>query len=297
MRRMIVPMKKVSLIIMGDQKAEALRKLRKLGILHLEAVEGSGKKLEELKAAKVLLENALFSVSEKKNKNLAQRSIDTAQAIEAAKEIAALDDEKKQCLARRISLNAELDRLSGWGEIDPTDLESLRAKGIDISLYEMPKSEYDSLDEGLKTVSLQKTKNSVKFLLIKSDAESEDDSEVRLKAYRLELPQVSTAELKRSIAELSERIKAIEAQTASFADCADGLKKAIKSCEKEIEFEIYTTGMAAEALSAEGKGSVSVAYFTGYVEEENLSQLKEPAHSNSWGLLVEDPTEEDNVPT
>ena len=294
---MIVPMKKVSLIIMGDQKAEALRKLRKLGILHLEAVEGSGKKLEELKAAKVLLENALFSVSEKKNKTLAQRSIDTAQAIEAAKEIAALDDEKKQCLARRISLNAELDRLSGWGEIDPTDLEVLKTKGIDISLYEMPKSEYDSLDEGLKTVSLQKTKNSVKFLLIKSDAESEDDSEVRLKAYRLELPQVSTAELKRSIAELSERIKAIEEQTASFADCADGLKKAIKSCEKEIEFEIYTTGMAAEALSAEGKGSVSVAYFTGYVEEENLSQLKEPAHSNSWGLLVEDPTEEDNVPT
>lgn len=294
---MIVPMKKVSLIIMGDQKAEALRKLRKLGILHLEAVEGSGKKLEELKAAKVLLENALFSVSEKKNKNLAQRSIDTAQAIEAAKAIAALDDEKKQCMARRISLNAELDRLSGWGEIDPTDLESLRAKGIDISLYEMPKSEYDSLDEGLKTVSLQKTKNSVKFLLIKSELESEDDSEVRLKAYRLELPQVSTAELKRSIAELSERIKAIEEHTASFADCADGLKKAIKSCEKEIEFEIYTTGMAAEALSAEGKGSVSVAYFTGYVEEENLAKLKETARANSWGLLVEDPTEVDNVPT
>lgn len=294
---MIVPMKKVSLIIMEDQKAESLRKLRKLGILHLEAVEGSGKKLEELKASKVLLENALFSVSEKKIKNLTPRSIDTAQAIEAAKEIAALDDEKKQCLARRISLNAELDRLSGWGEIDPAALEALRAKGIDISLYEMPKSEYDSLDEGFKTVSLRKTKNSVKFLLIKSAAETEEDPDVRLKAYRLELPQVSTSEIRLNIAELSERIKAIDEQTASFADCADGLKKAAKSCEKEIEFEIYATGMAGEALSAEGKGSVSVAYFMGYVEAENLAQLKETARANSWGLLVEDPTEEDNVPT
>ena len=46
---MIVPMKKVSLIIMGDQKSETLKRLRKLGILHIESVEGSGKKLEELK--------------------------------------------------------------------------------------------------------------------------------------------------------------------------------------------------------------------------------------------------------
>ena len=46
---MIVPMKKVSLIIMGDKKSETLRKLRRLGILHVEITEGSGKKLDELK--------------------------------------------------------------------------------------------------------------------------------------------------------------------------------------------------------------------------------------------------------
>ena len=46
---MIVPMKKVSLIITGDKKSDTLKKLRKLGILHIEAVEGSGRKLEKLK--------------------------------------------------------------------------------------------------------------------------------------------------------------------------------------------------------------------------------------------------------
>ena len=64
---MIVPMKKVSLIIMGDQKSETLKRLRKLGILHIEAVEGSGKMLEELKSNVALLESALFSISDKKN--------------------------------------------------------------------------------------------------------------------------------------------------------------------------------------------------------------------------------------
>ena len=47
---MIVPMKKVSLIIMGDKKRETLKKLRKLGILQIEITEGSGDKLNELKS-------------------------------------------------------------------------------------------------------------------------------------------------------------------------------------------------------------------------------------------------------
>ena len=33
---MIVPMKKVSLIIMGDKKTETLKTLRKLGMIHIE---------------------------------------------------------------------------------------------------------------------------------------------------------------------------------------------------------------------------------------------------------------------
>ena len=69
---MIVPMKKVSLIIMGDKKSDTLRKLRKLGILHIESVEGSGRKLEELKEKVAILESAGFSLSEKKNKKIKQ---------------------------------------------------------------------------------------------------------------------------------------------------------------------------------------------------------------------------------
>ena len=59
---MIVPMKKVSLVIPGDKKHEALRKLRKAGFLHIEISEGSGAKLEELRAKISLLESAVFTV-------------------------------------------------------------------------------------------------------------------------------------------------------------------------------------------------------------------------------------------
>ncbi len=289
---MIVPMKKVSLIIMGDKKSETLKKLRKLGILHIESVEGSGKKLEELKERVSLLESALFSISEKKNKKIKQENIDAAKAISVSKEIAALEDEKKLCGAEKITLAAELDRLSGWGEIDPEKLNVLAEKGVDISLYEMPKSEYENLGESVKTLSLQKTKSSVKFLLIKLGTEGESEVVDSLKAYRLEMPSVSTAEIRQKLENLNYRIKEIDKKISSFACCADGIKKAINVCKKEIEFEVYATGMANENLS-----DVTVSYFTGYVEEENLECLKQTAKENSWGLLVEEPTEEDNVPT
>ena len=291
---MIVPMKKVSLIIMGDKKSETLKKLRRLGILHIEAVEGSGRKLEELKERVSLLESALFSVTEKKNKKTKAQAADIAQAISFAEQIVALEGEKKQCLAEKITLSTELDRLSGWGELDPEKLEALAQKGIDLTFYEMPKAEYENLGESVKTLSLQKTKASVKFLLVRAGTDGEAEAVDSLKAYRLEMPETSTADLKRKIEAADGRIKEIDEKITSFAGCADSFKKAIAACEKEIEFEVYATGMANENLSSDGK---SVAYFTGYVEEENLDRLKKTAKENSWGLLVEEPTQEDNVPT
>ena len=72
---MIVPMKKVSLIIMGDKKIETLRKLRKLGILHIEITEEKGEKLEDLKEKIVLLERAIFILQEKNHVKQAEKFI------------------------------------------------------------------------------------------------------------------------------------------------------------------------------------------------------------------------------
>ncbi|MBQ2841990.1 MAG: ATPase [Clostridia bacterium] len=292
---MIVPMKKVSLIILGNKKSETLRKLRKLGILHIEITEGSGKKLDELKEQISLLESAIFSIGEKKNKNAEAKDASVSEALLISKEIASLEEEKKMCLAERIALNAELERLGSWGEINPHSIDDLAEKGIDVSLYEMPKSEYENLGEGIKTLSIEKTKSSVKFLVIKSGIE--DETAESLKSYRLELPQISTAEIKQKIDDLNSRIKIIDEKTVSFSCYTESMKKAVKACEKEVEFEVYATGMTDESMSSGGKKEVSVACFKGYVEEDNLDRLKEAAKENSWGLLVEEPTEEDNVPT
>ncbi len=290
---MIVPMKKVSLIIMGDQKTETLKKLRSLGIMHIEEAEATDKRIDEVKEKINLLEKALYCISEKKIKNAGKRALDTVQTLDAARQIVALEEEKKQCVTQRLALTAELDRLKDWGDIDPALFAQLDEKNIRLSLFEMPREEYERVSENIRTLPLQKTKASVRFLLIQGAEETDEIASLR--RYSVQLPALSTDQLRQRCTALAERIKEIDEAVAGFADCGDCFKAAVGVCEKEMEFEKHAAGMASESLS--DKSNVKVNYFTGFVEEENLPRLQAAAKENAWALLAEDPTEEDNVPT
>ena len=292
---MIVPMKKVSLIIRGSEKDKALKKLRSLGILHIEITEGTGERLANLKERVALLESAIFTIG--KIKNTEQKNVNAAEALTIATEVNSLDEEKKRCQAEKIALDAELDRLKSWGDIDPSALSDLESKGIEILFYEMPKAEYENLSDNVKTVRIDTTKSTVKFMLFKSNDEENEKFVSSLNVYRLALPQMSTDEMKQRISELYSRIAEIDEIIVSHACYIKSIKQAIKNVEKEIEFETYTTGMSDENLSPDNKKSVTVAYFKGYIEAENLDKLKQTAEKNAWGILVEEPSTEDNVPT
>ena len=112
---MIVPMKKVSLIIPGEIKEETLRILRKLGIVHIEITEGTGEKIAELQEQLILLEQALYILG--KPKNADPKEADEKEALAAAAELLSLEAEKKQCLAEKNALQAELDRLQEWNRL------------------------------------------------------------------------------------------------------------------------------------------------------------------------------------
>ena len=292
---MIVPMKKVSLIIRENKKDDTLKRLRKLGIIHIEITEGTGERLASLREQIALLESTIYTIGKKKK--VEQKDVSAAEALSVASQVAALDEEKKQCQAERITLNSELDRLESWGDIDPSSISDLKAKGYEIFFYEMPKTEYELLPESIKTVRLDSTKSTVRFMLIGHTSEAFDEALSSLNLYRLTLPQISTGEMKQRLTELSVRIDEIDESISSCACYVESIKKAVQATEKEVEFETYATGMTDENLSPESKQSISVAYFTGYIEAENLDSLRQTAENNSWGLLVEEPKEEDNVPT
>ena len=227
--------------------------------------------------------------------NTEEKSVNKEKALEIANEIAALTEKQKEYKAEQISLKSELDRLKNWGDIAPEEFKALEAKGFHISLYEMPKSVYEALGEDVKTVTLEKTKSSVKCLSIKTEAFKSNTDD--LSSYRVNLPLISTEEIRQKILALDVKIKDTDKQISSFGVYLNSFKSALKSLKKDVEFEVYATGMQTEKLSDDENKKLSVAYFKGYVEADNVERLRKEAKENSWGLVIEDPSEEDNVPT
>lgn len=295
---MIVPMKKISLITMNDKREETLRALRKLGIVQIEITEASSERLTDLRAQKSLLENAVFNVGG--NKKITQSEADIEAALSVARELSLLEQEKKQCISRVISLNSELERLKGWGDIDLDNISALAEKGVRLSFYEMPEKAFKTLPEQLLTVRLATDRKNVRFMLYETNALPECDLP-ELHAARLKLPEESTAAIRKRASELNARIAEIDKAVADRVCYRESMQKAIKALEKQIEFEVYAAGMFSEELAsedgAEPEKAVSVAYFSGFAEAERLDILKRAAAENSWGLIVEEPCEEDNTPT
>ena len=86
---MIVPMKKVSLVVLDRYKDSALKKLRSLGLVHVEQLQGNSEKLSSSKAVYGRLELASFLLSDVKvdKKNPVSPIIHTEKAVEKAEEI------------------------------------------------------------------------------------------------------------------------------------------------------------------------------------------------------------------
>ena len=292
---MIVPMTKVSLILLRSEKTAALKKLRRLGLVHIEITEGAGTEIETLRQQMQTLEGCINRLG-KPEKGAPAKAMTPAEALAMAADVAAMDQAQQDCRSEQAALQAELARLAPWGEVDPAALEGCAADGVDLALYEIPAAEYDRLDERVRTVRLERTKSAVKCAVIPTGAEGEAEALEALRPYRLRLPRQSTAAMRQRLEELERQSAEREEKLSACAGETGGMALALQALQKELEFETYATGMDEADLSAAG-GGVAVAYFQGYLETEHLDRLKKAARENAWGLLAEEPTEDDNVPT
>ena len=195
---MIVPMKKVSLIVLNGERKNALKKLRKLGLLHIEIKEGKGPRLLKLKEQIASLEKALFAVADQGTKGMAQKEADTKESLSIAGRIDSLQEEQKKCYEDISAYGTELERIKAWGELDPGEIAVLAEKGIALSLHEMSPSGYDKLGDAVQRIVLERTKNVVRFLLLQDEESINEEDRAALESSRFKLPNVSTAELKGS---------------------------------------------------------------------------------------------------
>ena len=290
---MIVPMKKVSLVVLEKEKKQALEKLRKLKLVHVEDLTGNGENLSKLKSTYDMMERAFFLISDikVKEKDVIQVSLTKEEAVEKASQFLELLSLKKNYEDLITGNTKEIERFSRWGDVDPADLRFLAEKGYFLFLYEIPAEYYSLIPETEKVLKVNGDKNLVRFILVSDNGNLPQD--LPSQAVLVTLPSKSTRLLRVENEDYKSKIKAIERQIYSFSACKTGIEKNLKILEKEIEFENIYSGMDGE----EGEGSLRLSWLTGFVPAKELKKVEVLAKQEKWGFLSDEPGEEDAVPT
>lgn len=291
---MIAPMKKVSLVILSREKEEALKALRKAGLVHLEPMEGKGEKLAALKNDYAKLQSAAGFLGEiKLPKKAVCPDLSQEEALQKAQASIELTERKKSLFEKIAASATEMERLSAWGTVNPADFAYLSQKGIHLKMYEIPNDKWRLIGEDVKALLVNSSKSGKRFLVIQESADAERPAGLPPEAYEVVMPEKSTEEIAADIKAFEAETAQIEKDLAANAVYLKTILAAQKSLEKDIEFENVYSGMEKEAEEK----NTSLSWLTGYVPVDSMEALKAACAQNHWALAADDPSDEDNVPT
>ena len=293
---MIEKMTKVSIVLLNREKTSALLALRKIGLVHLENLEGSNEKLTAFKeytnnanVAEAILGEVKLS---KEDKKAPAPSASNEKVIELCAEVVAKNDRKKQLLEEITADTTELERFAYWGSVSLEDIAYLKERNIQLKMYEIAADKYAQIDEEIQTILVNNDKKTVRFLILNG---GEGRPEKLLpEAFEVPLPRISTAELEKEIKADEAEVSKIESFFIANAKYVQAIKDFKKALEKDIEFETVNAGMEHETAGSEN----DLAWISGYVPTENLEEFKAACAANQWAVACEDAQLEDTeVPT
>jgi len=315
---MIVPMKKVCLVVQENSRNEALLKLREAGVVHLEknaAPEGISKAGER----KTKVENAIGLLSEikipkKKNNVPAPKSASAAgrrvsdhigteeqepyslDAVRCSTRpylpdlIVNIGKERKSLQERSAHLAREISRVEPWGDFDPEQIKEMASLGLPVFLYELNKDAFSLIADDARYVKLSGAsgKRSWPVRLVVLDKELPGLTP-------FQLPEKSLSSMKKETDEIKLDMEELNAKLKNFADRNPVLLKEMANILQDIEFE---NASAAMEIVEDAHEEIGLSYLTGYVPIDEMAKLKKAASENHWALSADDPDEaDDTVPT
>ncbi|MDR2598099.1 MAG: V-type ATP synthase subunit I [Treponema sp.] len=314
---MIVPMKKVCLMLQGKSQNEALLKLREVGVVHLEK-KVLPENVSKAVARKIRIENAITLINEiKKSKKKIKNSGNgthtelhehhahhIADAVNEEKHPYSLDavrahvkpylpdlltslaKERKSLQDRTAYLVREITRISSWGDFSPASIKEIESLGLPVFLYELTQDAFSAIDKDVRYIKLSGSKSAVRILVL--DKELPD-------VIPLVLPEKSLSALLNEVDEIELGIEEIDEKLAGFAGSLPVLKKEMLVAEQEIEFD----NAAASMKKVDGiPPDTELLYLTGYVPKDEIDSLKKAASDNKWAFSTDDPAAtDDDVPT
>jgi V/A-type H+-transporting ATPase subunit I len=281
---MIVQMKKATIIFETVDAEATVKYLRTLGVLHVEHQNlPDGRDISALQE-KVALINSSFDVLNRAialEKNIQPQNKIIGDWIAVANHIIELGKRQEQRGSSCSNIIDQINEWEHWGDVDLNQIQHLCQNGIYLTLYQVPVKEIGSFPDDVV----------VKTIFTSGDiAHCVAISRRQFECAFLEIlpPKQSLSLLKK---QLTENNKVMEIVRGEIIECAcfyEDLSGIKEKLEKEIEFQQVLYGMGKEG---------AISYVTGYIPFDREGHLIAQAKSNKWGIVITEPSADDDVPT
>ncbi len=275
---MIEKMKKIIVVAPQDRKLEMIEKIRDLGVIHI----------SETAAPDTALSERLSQLNRMKSVLLEQPKVEQKSPISGAA-FESVHNSLVSAVEERKTLSDEVVReeivredISKWGDFDPNDIRYLQEQGLSFSFYLLGKKEVQALPEDVRYISLKEIDKQCAIAVLGPALGAEYNGN------RFNLPEKGVGQLSSEIASKRARIAEI-----------DGLLKTsacmIASYDKEI---VRTTDdIIFNSVSDAATSEENLALLSGFIPESDLDRFRKISSANCWAYALDDPTEEDPVPT
>ena len=282
-------MKKISLISLASDASATLTALHELGILHLTHVnepesdeqESTNKQVGRINSAL----DILTVISSDKNR------VEPSEAIKAAadkmppKEIVDrvhnLVNLRKECTERIVALREEEKLIEPYGNYDPALIDELATKGVYVKLYQSGEKHQPEAPEGVSVFPLSQD-GAGKYYATVSLNEFECDVCEYIPHHR-PLSVVSS-----DIAQASDDVNRVAQELMAFAQSRATLEDYLHQEQQELSML-----EARDGIGLSGK----LVYLNGFCPTPQEQKLRAAAEQHGWGLILDDPSDDDQVPT
>ena len=279
---MIVPMKKITIMVQAKDADSSVSNLRALGLLHVEHVQPpTGKDIGVLKEDISLISSGLNILSEQEFLKLAPKEqIRPADWKFVAKHIVDLSKRLEQLEEYARTLQARISEWERWGDFDPQEIEGLKQKNIFVRFYQVPRKQIPEIPSGVFVKEVFIQAGFVHCAIISQE-------KIDLPFKEIPLPKMGLEKMRQRLSEDKRMKNLIIDDIAKSLVHREPLIEIKKGLEKELEFQ--------EAVQGMGKVG-TVSYLTGYVPVDELEKVENAGRKERWGLLIQDPSDEDAPP-
>lgn len=282
---MIVPMKKVSVIVETFNKSDMLVALRKSGVIHIFTDNTRSQKGEEIQKQGdniYLIKSAIEESADKKMKPVDQKKLSEKKFFNLQSSLMKQYSRRKVLSESITKDNLTIDQIKGWGDFNPSQLNSLRASGIRLSFYTVGKKEILSIPEDIEFIELDPVDKQPAIAVVGKKLDAS------FPAREFEIPEIGLVALKDRVEQNRVEVEKINDIFKSNLCYVDAYQTAIEKIEMDIHFE---------KISSQMDTGDNLSYVTGYIPVTKFEKFEKTAKKNCWGYLAEDPDEEDEPPT